>query len=157
MYGDDYLKRPQYSADMIHREAMDWLDLRQSADKPFMGIFTYTLPHAELVQPNDSLLKGYKRKFFLDKTWGGQEASRYNPSVNTHAQFAAMISRLDAYVGEIMEKLDEKGLADNTIVVFTSDNGLTRKEEPIRNSSAATDSFADSNVHAMKGASASLS
>ena len=122
MYGDDYLKRPQYSADMIHREAMDWLD-RQSADKPFMGIFTYTLPHAELVQPNDSLLKGYKRKFFLDKTWGGQEASRYNPSVNTHAQFAAMISRLDAYVGEIMEKLDEKGLADNTIVVFTSDNG----------------------------------
>lgn len=113
MYGDDYLKRPQYSADMIHREAMDWLD-RQSADKPFMGIFTYTLPHAELVQPNDSLLKGYKRKFFLDKTWGGQEASRYNPSVNTHAQFAAMISRLDAYVGEIMEKLDEKGLADNT-------------------------------------------
>lgn len=122
MYGDDYLKRPQYSADMIHHEAMDWLD-RQSADKPFMGIFTYTLPHAELVQPNDSLLKGYKRKFFLDKTWGGQEASRYNPSVNTHAQFAAMISRLDAYVGEIMEKLDEKGLADNTIVVFTSDNG----------------------------------
>lgn len=122
MYGDDYLKRPQYSADMIHREAMDWLD-KQTADKPFFGLLTYTLPHAELVQPRDSLLNGYKRKFFTDRTWGGQEGSRYNATVNTHAQFAAMITRLDAYVGEIMELLDRKGLADNTILVFTSDNG----------------------------------
>ena len=34
-----------------------------------------------------------------------------------------MITRLDAYVGEIMEKLEEKGLADNTILIFSSDNG----------------------------------
>ena len=122
MYGDDYQKRTQYSADMIHQEAMAWLD-RQDGETPFFGIFTYTLPHAELVQPNDSLLNGYKRKFFEDKTWGGQKGSRYNPTVHTHAQFAAMISRLDAYVGEIMAKLEEKGLKDNTIVVFTSDNG----------------------------------
>lgn len=122
MYGDDYLKRTQYSADMIHEEAMKWLD-KQDGETPFFGIMTYTLPHAELVQPADSLLEGYKRKFFEDKTWGGQEGSRYNPTIHTHAQFAAMISRLDAYVGEIMAKLEEKGLADNTIVVFTSDNG----------------------------------
>lgn len=122
MFGDDYYLRPQYSADMIHREAMDWLD-RQSSEQPFIGFFTYTLPHAELVQPNDSLLKDYKKKFFNDKTWGGIESARYNATVHTHAQFAAMITRLDAYVGEIMAKLDEKGLADNTIVVFTSDNG----------------------------------
>ncbi len=75
------------------------------------------------MQPRDSLLNGYKRKFFTDRTWGGQEGSRYNATVNTHAQFAAMITRLDAYVGEIMELLDRKGLADNTILVFTSDNG----------------------------------
>lgn len=122
MYGDDYFKRPQYSADLIHQEAMKWLD-KQSADKPFFGVMTYTLPHAELAQPNDSLLQGYRRKFFNDRTWGGSEGSRYNPSEHTHAQFAAMISRLDAYVGEIMAKLEEKGLAENTIVVFTSDNG----------------------------------
>lgn len=122
MFGDDYLKRPQYSADMIHQEALKWLD-KQDADTPFFALMTYTLPHAELVQPADSLLQGYKSKFFEDKTWGGQEGSRYNATVHTHAQFAAMISRLDAYVGEIMAKLDEKGLADNTIVVFTSDNG----------------------------------
>ena len=118
MFGDDYQKRTQYSADMIHQEAMKWLD-KQDGETPFFGVMTYTL----LVQPADSLLEGYKRKFFQDKTWGGQEGSRYNPTIHTHAQFAAMISRLDAYVGEIVAKLEEKGLADNTIVVFTSDNG----------------------------------
>ena len=122
MFGDDYQKRTQYSADMIHQEAMKWLD-KQDGETPFFGVMTYTLPHAELVQPADSLLEGYKRKFFQDKTWGGQEGSRYNPTIHTHAQFAAMISRLDAYVGEIVAKLKEKGLSDNTIVVFTSDNG----------------------------------
>lgn len=122
MFGDDYFKRTQYSADMIHSEAMDWLD-RQNASRPFFGIFTYTLPHAELAQPSDSILNGYKKRFFHDKTWGGQQGSRYNPSIHTHAQFAAMISRLDAYVGQILDKLKEKGLDSSTIVVFTSDNG----------------------------------
>ncbi len=122
MFGDDYFKRTQYSADMIHEQAMEWLD-KQDANTPFFGVLTYTLPHAELAQPNDSLLQGYKKKFFNDKTWGGNAGSRYNESVHTHAQFAAMISRLDAYVGDVMKKLDEKGLAENTIVVFTSDNG----------------------------------
>lgn len=60
MYGPGYLDRPQYSADMIHREAMDWLD-RRDATQPFIGIFTYTLPHAELVQPEDSIVADYKK------------------------------------------------------------------------------------------------
>ena len=122
MSGDDYRKRSQYSADLIHREALKWLD-RQSSDTPFCGFFTYTLPHAELVQPNDSILRFYKSRFFDDKTWGGQPWSRYNEAIHTHAEFAGMITRLDAYVGEILAKLEEKGLSENTIVIFTSDNG----------------------------------
>ena len=122
MFGDDYKLRTQYSADLIHRRALEWIDSRNK-EKPFIGLLTYTLPHAELSQPNDSLLQRYKKRFFTDKTWGGQEASRYNPVEHTHAHFAAMISRLDAYVGEIMEHLKKQGLADNTIVIFTSDNG----------------------------------
>ena len=122
MFGRDYFKRTQYSADLIHQEAMNWLD-RQDAKQPFMGIFTYTLPHAELAQPEDSILLGYQKKFFQDRTWGGSEASRYNPSDHTHAQFAGMITRLDYYVGEVLKKLKEKGLDENTIVIFTSDNG----------------------------------
>ncbi|WP_346713700.1 arylsulfatase [Mediterranea massiliensis] len=122
MYGDDYKKRSQYSADLIHQEALAWLD-KQDGKQPFYGFFTYTLPHAELAQPNDSILKGYKKKFFVDKTWGGSEGSRYNAVEHTHAEFAAMITRLDAYVGEIFAKLKEKGLDENTLVIFSSDNG----------------------------------
>lgn len=122
MHGDDYRKRPQYSADMIHQEALKWLR-NQTADKPFMGVLTYTLPHAELVQPNDSILEHYKGQFFEDKTWGGDRWSRYNATEHTHAQFAGMITRLDSYVGEVMQTLKDKGLDRNTLVIFTSDNG----------------------------------
>ena len=122
MYGPEYKKRPQYSADLIHRRAMQWLE-RQDGKQPFFGIFTYTLPHAELAQPHDSILRAYEARFHPDKTYGGSEGSRYNPITNTHAHFAAMITRLDTYVGEIMALLKEKGLDENTIVFFTSDNG----------------------------------
>lgn len=122
MYGPDYQKRPQYSADMIHQKALEWLD-QQDDKQPFFGILTYTLPHAELVQPEDSILNEYKAKFNPDKEFKGSEGSRYNAITHTHAQFAGMITRLDYYVGEVLKKLKEKGLDENTLVIFSSDNG----------------------------------
>ncbi len=122
MYGEDYNHRTQYSADLIHRRALDWLR-KQEKGKPFFGIFTYTLPHAELRQPDDSLLQAYRGKLLPERTYKGDNPSRYNPTPEAHAQFAAMITRLDAQVGEIMKLLEEKGLADNTVLIFTSDNG----------------------------------
>lgn len=122
MYGEGYTNRSQYSADLIHKKAMEWLD-KQSDNQPFFGVFTYTLPHAELVQPEDSILQHYYSKFDPDGTFAGNYWSRYNPVTHTHAQFAAMITRLDTYVGEVLDKLKEKGLDENTVVVFTSDNG----------------------------------
>ena len=121
-YGPEYQKRSQYSADMIHEKAMEWLD-QQDTKQPFFGIFTYTLPHAELVQPEDSILNEYKAKFDPDKVYKGSEGSRYNAITHTHAQFAASITRLDYYVGEVLKKLKEKGLDENTLVIFSSDNG----------------------------------
>ena len=122
MYGEDYKNRRDYSADLIHQEAMKWID-KQTADKPFFGIFTYTLPHAELAQPNDSILQAYQGAFCQEKTYGGDAGSRYNPTNIAHQQFAAMVTRLDAYVGEVLAKLEEKGFDKNTLVIFTSDNG----------------------------------
>lgn len=119
--GEKYYNRKQYSAEMIHREAMSWLD-KQNDEQPFFGIFTYTLPHAELVQPNDSILQYYISQFPEDKDWIAR-GSRYNSSYRAHAQFAAMVSRLDLYVGEILDLLKRKGLDKNTLVIFTSDNG----------------------------------
>ena len=121
----DFENRSQYTSDLIHQYALEWIDRQAEKDAPFLGIFTYTLPHAELWQPQDSLVAKYKEKFKGQDggTWGGDFGSWYYRAPNRRAQFAAMISRLDAQVGEIFEKLEEKGIADNTLVIFTSDNG----------------------------------
>ena len=122
MYGEDYDRRTQYSADLIHQRALEWLR-KQKKGKPFFGIFTYTLPHAELRQPDDSLLQSFRGKLLPERIYQGNNPSRYNPTPEAHAQFAAMITRLDAQVGEIMRVLEEQGLAENTVLIFTSDNG----------------------------------
>ena len=122
MFGPDYNYRQQYSSDLIHQRALEWLR-KQNAEEPFLGIFTYTLPHAELRQPDDSLLQSFRGKLLPERTYRGDNPSRYNPTPEAHAQFAAMISRLDVQVGEIMQVLEEEGLADNTVLIFTSDNG----------------------------------
>ena len=118
----EYFLRPQYSADIIHKEALKWID-SQNGEKPFFGMLTYTLPHAELVQPNDSLLQYYQEKFENDPNWKAWYGCRYHSTETTHAQFAAMVARLDQYVGEVIDLLRKKGLDKNTIIFFTSDNG----------------------------------
>ncbi len=121
----DFENRSQYTSDLIHQYALEWIDRQAEKEEPFLGIFTYTLPHAELWQPQDSLVAKYKEKFKGQDggEWGGEFGSWYYRAPSRRAQFAAMISRLDAQVGEIFEKLEEKGIADNTLVIFTSDNG----------------------------------
>ena len=119
----DYENREQYASDLIHQYALEWID-RQTGEQPFMGIFTYTLPHAELWQPNDSLVAKYTERFKgQDSPYGGNFGSWYYRNNARHAQFAAMVNRLDAQVGEIFDKLKEKGFDKNTLVIFTSDNG----------------------------------
>lgn len=119
-----YEKRPQYSADLIHRYALEWLD-RQTSDQPFLGILTYTLPHAELWQPKDSIVEHYHQLFPAEeeRSYKTSAGSWYYGGADKHAQFAAMVTRLDAYVGEILDKLRQRGLAEQTLVIFTSDNG----------------------------------
>lgn len=122
MHGADYKNRRDYSADLIHQRAMKWID-EQTPDKPFFGVLTYTLPHAELAQPEDSIFKAYQGSFSVEKSYGGDANSRYNPTDVGHQQFAAMVTRLDKHVGEVLDLLRRKGLDKNTLVIFTSDNG----------------------------------
>jgi arylsulfatase A-like enzyme len=118
----EYMQRPQYSADMIHQKALEWID-SQSDEKPFFGMLTYTLPHAELVGPTDSLYRSYEKTFRNSPDWKAYIGSRYHSTDNVHAQYAAMVTRLDAYVGEIIDLLERKGLDKNTLIFFSSDNG----------------------------------
>ena len=119
---EEYMQRPQYSADLIHKKALEWID-SQSDAKPFFGMLTCTLPHAELVGPADSLYRSYEKMFENGPDWKAYTGSRYHSTDNVHAHYAAMVTRLDQYVGEIIDLLERKGMDKNTLIFFSSDNG----------------------------------
>lgn len=108
-----------YSQDLIHQEALKFI--RDNADKAFFGYFTYTIPHAELTQPQDSIVAMYDGKFYEPNQW--YDDGDYGTALNPRTQFAAMITRLDTYVGQIIAELERLGIADKTLFIFTSDNG----------------------------------
>ena len=119
-------KAVTYAPDLIQQQALQFIDANQQ--QPFLLFLTYTLPHAEILVPDDSIYQSYKGKFQETPHKGndyGPDAleSGYASQAFPRATFAAMVSRLDIYVGQVMQKLKELNLDDNTIVFFTSDNG----------------------------------
>lgn len=119
----------QYAPDLIHEQALAFIEANR--DKPFFLFLPYVLPHAELLAPRDEILAGYEGRFD-EVPYDGGTLGGYGPGMNwrayasqeePYAHFAAMITRFDAYVGEVVAKLAELGLTENTLVVFTSDNG----------------------------------
>ena len=108
--------RITYSQDLIHQEGLQFI--RNNKDKPFFAMLTYSLPHAELNLPHDSIYHIYEDMFEETPYSGG-----YHDSEKPRASFAAMVSLLDKYVGEVIQELKDLGIDDNTIVIFTSDNG----------------------------------
>lgn len=118
-----------YSADLIHKQAMNFLNKKH--EQPFFLYLPYTLPHADVVVPHDAVYNYYVEKFNeapvpAPRSPGGDgEKHHYDP--NPHAAFAAMVSRLDRFVGELMASLQKNHLDKNTLVIFTSDNGPHRE------------------------------
>lgn len=107
----------EYSADVIHGQAMKFI--RDNQARPFFLFVPTTIPHMSLQIPADSLAE-YIGKF-EETPYKGEK--RYVPHQYPHACYAAMITRLDRHVGEIVAELEKLNLAQNTIVIFTSDNG----------------------------------
>ena len=65
-----------------------------------------------------------------DKAWAEANPNRrgaYGATERPLASFASMVTRLDSYVGDVMNQLKEMGIDDNTLVIFTSDNGPHRE------------------------------
>lgn len=122
--------RQTYSQDIIHAKALDFIHENAEAGRPFFAYLAYTLPHAELCLPHDEVYQHYVEKFkdapADAKPWVSHGSS-YGTSEHPMASFAAMVSRLDRYVGEVMALLEKEGIADNTLIVFTSDNGPHRE------------------------------
>jgi arylsulfatase A len=111
-------KRVRYSHDEIQAQAVKFI--RKNKDRPFFCYLPYTIPHVELVVPEDSL-KPYLGKW--KETPLPDPRKGYIGSDTPYATFAGMVSRMDRDVGKILTLLEELKIADNTIVIFTSDNG----------------------------------
>lgn len=124
--GNDLLRKVHYAPAIIQEKTLAFIE--SHGDEPFFLFIPTVLPHAELQGPDDEYYKQYEHAFDETPHRGndyGPEATvgGYASVAKPRATFAAMVSRLDAYVGQVLDKLDELGLADNTIVIFSSDNG----------------------------------
>jgi arylsulfatase A-like enzyme len=111
-----------YSHDLILDAALDFI--RANRDGPFFCYLPVTIPHAAMHAPEE-LHGKYRKQFpeFEEKVgkYAGTEVQ------NPVAALPAMIEYLDAGVGRILELLQELGIDDNTLVMFTSDNGPHRE------------------------------
>jgi len=114
-----YYKGNDYAPAKMTEKAAAFI--KKNQEKPFFLYLPYTLPHLSLQAP-DEYVNRY-RGLFDEKPYYGQKgyaATRYPRST-----YAAMISFLDDQVGIIMKLVKEAGLDNNTIIMFSSDNGAT--------------------------------
>jgi arylsulfatase A len=120
-------KEQVYSHDLIANEALEFIRRKASPggkankDRPFFLYVPFTIPHVALQVPADSLAE-YEGKW-PDPPYNGDKG--YFPHPHPRACYAAMVTRMDRDVGRIMSLLKELNLEDNTLVIFTSDNGPT--------------------------------
>jgi len=135
--GNDTKNKVVYAPDVIHQRALSFIE--KNADNPFFLFMPSVIPHAELIVPKDSIWDTFQDTFD-EHPWGMENSSGshwkgndygddnynssgYAPQIKPKTAFAAMVTRLDIQVGEIVRLLENLGIDDNTLVIFTSDNG----------------------------------
>ena len=108
-----------YAPDIMHTKALDFIS--DNKDKPFFLYYATPIPHLPLQAPRKWV------DYYVDK-FGDEKPlvkAGYYPNRYPHAAYAGMISYLDEQVGELVSKLKELGIYENTMIIFTSDNGPT--------------------------------
>lgn len=118
----DRFKGTDYAPDRINEAALSFV--RENKDRPFFLYYPTVIPHVALHVPDEDL-KPYTDLGWNDPPFVRARGYGYTPHFTPRAAYAAMITRLDRYVGRLLDLLDELDLAKDTIVVFTSDNGTT--------------------------------
>lgn len=117
------LERGTYSHDAIMERALSFIEAQSEREDPFFAFLPVTIPHASLSVPEEAL------KTYLDAD--GNSVFDEQPHTGGHyteqpmpkAAYAAMVTRLDQGVGRLLDRLEAEGVAENTLVLFTSDNG----------------------------------
>jgi arylsulfatase A-like enzyme len=104
-HNEDSIKVDKYFTDWITDRSLDFI--QKEKDKPFFLYLAYNAPHYPLEAPS-KLVGKYREKF---------------PEDGLYAIYAAMVERMDYNIGRVLAELDRLKIADNTLIVFTSDNG----------------------------------
>ena len=133
-----------YAPDLIAEQALEFI--RATRNEPFFLYFPTTVPHLALQVPEDSLAQ--YAGAFPETPYDG--SSRYLPHPTPRAAYAAMITRFDRDVGRMMTLVRELGLEENTIFIFTSDNG------PLFDQLGGTDSDFFNSASGLRGRKGSL-
>lgn len=112
----------EHLPDRLASEAATFIG--ENKDRPFLVCLPFYDVHAPLMARDDLRLKyeEKRRRLGLQEKWG-REAERDVRLVQDHAVYAAMVEAMDLAVGKVLAALDAHGLRENTIVMFTSDNG----------------------------------
>lgn len=117
-----------YAPDTIQHATLRFIEKHH--DEPFFLFVPCILPHAEMIAPDDSLLQQYQDVITSEESYVGCDygceyfrKGGYCSQAHPLQAYAAMVSRFDLYVGQIVEKLKETGLYDNTLIIVTADNG----------------------------------
>lgn len=117
-----------YAPDTIQHETLRFIEEHKS--EPFFLFVPCILPHAEMIAPDDALLQQYQDVITDEEPYGGCDygcesfrKGGYCSQPHPLQAYAAMVSRFDLYVGQIVQKLKETGLYNNTLIIVTSDNG----------------------------------
>lgn len=113
----------KFSNEWFKDEAIRFIN--QNKDQPFFLYVSFTVPHAELIVPNiflDSYLDTSGQSIFKPEL-PNKSKQHYGPQEYPKAAYAAMVSQMDKYIGEITTALNNLGIQENTLIIFTSDNG----------------------------------
>jgi len=115
---DSYNKKGKYSHYLFTEKAVDFIE--KNHKEPFFLYLAYTIPHYELTIPEKEKAQ-YKNLGWAKRS---MKAAHYRHDEDDgHITYASMVSLMDKDVGFILDKLKELGVDENTLVVFTSDNG----------------------------------
>lgn len=108
--GIPHRRENYYMTHLVRDEAVEWINI-QNESKPFFLYLPFTAPHNPYQGPDD-----YRPVQLTSEEFGK----------GTRENYIKMIESLDKAVGAILDKIEEKGFTDNTLVIFTSDNGPTK-------------------------------
>lgn len=154
-----------YTTDLFTARAKKWIVDHQTAtpDQPFFVYLSYSTPHAQLQTPTGPYPDGgglrgglqwtgregemintangnidsWIHPDYINARWSGWDSSASNsePWPNVYQRYATMVRRIDNCVGDLIQLLKDLKIDENTLIVFTSDNGATKEsylKEPLR-------------------------